>query len=439
MTDASDRDPSTPEEVDLPAGGPPEGAVPAEDDVARQEALAAAERDQGPAPATAGLGERFVAAVTGQSLLVTVLAFFSAVVVGGFIIALSDPDTQDALGYFTARPSDTFRAGWAAVSSSYSSLVRGAVGGVRPLSETITSAIPLVLTGLAVAVPFRAGLFNIGGEGQVLMGGTLAGLVGFGITGLPLIIHLPLAVLAGIVGGAAWGAIPGVLKARTGAHEVITTIMLNNVAVFLLNWLLLTELFRRPDRADPISKSVAESAVLPRIMGEANRAHAGLFLALIAVVVVFWVVERSTAGFELRAVGANPHAATTAGMSVTKMIVFTMVFAGALAGLAGGSQILGVQGRITGGFSAGVGFDGITVALLGRGGPFGTLAAGLLFGALRAGGLKMQAETGTSIDLIVVIQALVIVFIAAPALVRAIYRIRTEGVATGTVSKGWGA
>jgi ABC-type uncharacterized transport system permease subunit len=421
---------------DKPGGPPPTGDA---DDVAREEALAAAERDTGPAPATASLGERFVAAVTGQSLLVTVLAFVTAILAGAIIIAFSDPDTQDALGYFTARPSDTFAAAWHAVSSAYSALLRGAVGGVRPISETITSAIPLILAGLAVAVPFRAGLFNIGGEGQVLMGGTLAGLVGFSFTGLPMLVHLPLAILAGIVGGALWGAIPGFLKARTGAHEVITTIMLNNIALFLLNWLLLTELFRRPDRSDPISKGVADSATLPRIMGELNRAHAGLLLAIVAAVVVFWVIERSAIGFELRAVGANADAATTAGMSVTKMIVFTMVFAGALAGLAGSTQILGVQGRITPAFSAGVGFDGITVALLGRGGPFGTLAAGFLFGALRAGGLAMQAETGTSIDLIVVIQALVIVFIAAPALVRAIYRIRTEGVSTGTVSKGWSA
>lgn len=428
-----------PEERD-PDGGVPDRAVPDEERERTEAELAeAAERDTHRTTADASLTERFIAAVTSQSLVVTVLALVSAVIAGAIFIAVSDTEVQDALGYVTARPSDTFAAAWDAVWGAYSAIVRGAVGGIRPISETLTAATPLILAGLAVAVPFKAGLFNIGGEGQVLMGGTVAGLVGFSLSGLPMLVHLPLALLAGIAGGAAYGAIPGLLKARTGAHEVITTIMLNNIARFLLNYLLLTTLFQRPDRPDPISKSVEASAMLPRFMGAGNRANAGFFVAVAAVIVVFWLVERSAIGFELRAVGANPHAATTAGMSVTKMVVFTMVVAGALAGLAGASQILGVQGRITGGFSAGVGFDGITVALLGRGGAFGTLAAGLLFGGLRAGGLKMAAETQTSIDLIVVIQALVIVFIAAPALVRAIYRIRAEGVEADTVAKGWSA
>jgi general nucleoside transport system permease protein len=431
-------EPRTPEERD-PETASPEPATEEDRAVAEAEITAAAERDRRHVTADASLTDRFVAAITSQSLLVTVLALVSAVIAGAIFIAVSDTGVQDALGYFTARPSDTFTAAWDAIWGAYSSIVVGAVGGVRPISETLTAATPLILTGLAVAVPFRAGLFNIGGEGQVLMGGTLAGLVGFSLTGLPMIVHLPAALIAGIVGGMAWGAIPGVLKARTGAHEVITTIMLNNIARFLLNYLLLTTLFQRPDRPDPISKSVADSALLPRFMGDANRAHLGFFVAVLAVVFVFWLVERSAIGFEVRAVGANPNAATTAGMSVTRMVVFTMLVAGALAGLAGSAQILGVQGRITGGFSAGVGFDGITVALLGRGGAFGTLAAGLLFGALRAGGLKMAADTGTSIDLIVVIQALVIVFIAAPALVRAIYRIKAEGVEADTVAKGWSA
>jgi general nucleoside transport system permease protein len=384
--------------------------------------------------------ERFVAAVTSQSLVVTVLAFVSAVVIGAIIIALSDEQVRAALTYVTARPSDTVRAVAGAVGDAYGSLLRGALGGTRPLSETLVAATPLILTGLAVAVPFRAGLFNIGGEGQVLFAGAMAGLTGFSLTGLPLVVHLPLALLTGLVAGALWGAIPGVLKARTGAHEVITTIMLNNIARFLLNWLLLTSVFQVAGRNDPVSKSVLDSATLPRLLGSGNRVHAGLLVAVVAVAAVWWLLTRSTTGFEIRAVGANPDAASTAGMSVTRTVVLTMTIAGALAGLAGGALVLGTQGRVAPGFSAGSGFDGITVALLGRGSPWGVLAAGLLFGALRAGGLRMAAETGTPIDLIVIIQALVIIFIAAPALVRAVFRIRADGgLGTEPVAKGWGA
>ena len=390
-------------------------------------------------PADAGFTERFVAAVTNQSLIVTALAFVSAIVVGALILAVSAEAVRDALGYFTARPSDTFSAAWRVVTDAYGALLEGSLGGVRPISETLVAATPLILTGLAVAVPFRAGLFNIGAEGQVILGGAMAGLAGFAIVGLPMAVHLPLALLAGVLGGAFMGFLPGILKARTGAHEVITTIMLNNIARFLLTWLLLTELFRRPDRLDPISKGIEPSAALPPLLSAPHRVNAGLIVALLAAAAIWWLIERSAVGFEIRAVGSNPDAARTAGMSVTRMVVLTMTLAGALAGLAGSAQILGLQGRITPGFSAGVGFDGITVALLGRGNPWGVVAAGLLFGGLRAGGLRMQATTGTPIDLIVVIQALIIVFIAAPALVRAIYRIRTEGTGTGAVTQGWGA
>jgi general nucleoside transport system permease protein len=383
---------------------------------------------------------RFVGAVRSQSLLVTVLAFVSAVAIGAVIIALSDEQVRTALGYVTARPSDTVTALREAVGGAYGSLLRGALGGLRPLSETLVSATPLILTGLAVALPFRAGLFNIGGEGQVLVAGATAGLVGFSLTGLPIVVHLPLALAAGMLGGAVWGAVPGILKARTGAHEVITTIMLNNIAAFLLNWLLLTTLFRVEGRNDPISKNVLDSAALPRLLGSGYRVHAGLFVAVLAVAAMWWLLTRSTTGFQLRAVGANPDAATTAGMSVRRSVVLVMTLAGALAGLAGASLVLGTQGRIAPGFSAGSGFDGINVALLGRGNPWGVLAAGLLFGALRAGGLKMQAETGTPLDLVVVIQALIVIFIAAPALVRAVYRIRAGGgLASEPVAKGWGA
>jgi len=385
----------------------------------------------------ASIGQRFVSSVTGTSLKVTVLAIVAAVALGAVILALSDEGTRRALGYITARPSDTFSSAWSVISSAYIALVRGALGSRSALSETLVSATPLILTGLAVAVPLRAGLFNIGGEGQVLAGGIVGGYVGFAVTGLPLAIHLPLAVGAAALGGAAIGWLPGFLKARTGAHEVISTIMLNNTMAFVTVWLLTTTLFQVPGRLDPISQDVAASARFPRF-SSSMRVDAGIVLALAAAAVMFWFVERSTTGFEINAVGANATAATAAGMNAGRSTVTAMSVAGMLGGLGGAAIVLGIQGRISPGFSAGLGFDGITVALLGRGGIGGSVAAGLLLGGFKAGGRSMQAQTGTSLDLVVVLQALIIVFIAAPGLVRALFRVRGE-VAGTEISKGWGA
>lgn len=384
-----------------------------------------------------GGAERFLAAVTSVNVLVTLLAVVAALAIGAVIIALSDPEVREALGYVTARPSDTIVAAWRTVSEAYAALFRGSVGGARALSETLTAAIPLILTGLAVAVPLRGGMFNIGGEGQLVAGAIVAGWIGFTFPGLPLVVHLPLAVIGGTVGGLVWGFLPGVLKARTGAHEVITTIMLNNIAINLFAFLLTTRAFQQPGRNDPISQAVDASARLPALFTDL-RLHAGIFLALLAAGAVWWLLERSTDGFEIVAVGMNPNAAATAGMSVGRATIVAMTVAGALAGLAGAGQVLGLQHRLSLGISAGLGFDGITVALLGRGGVTGTVAAGLLFGGLKAGGLAMQARTGTSLDLVVVIQALIILFIAAPALVQALFRIRGAETAAGEISKGWG-
>ncbi|MBS3940029.1 MAG: ABC transporter permease [Actinobacteria bacterium] len=379
-----------------------------------------------------------MAAVTGTSVLVTILSFVAAIVIGGVIIALTEPAVREAFGYFFARPGDAFREAWDVVSAAYVALFRGSLGGRAQISETLVSATPLILTGLAVAVPLRAGLFNIGAEGQLIAGGMLAGLVGFSVTGLPLVVHLPLAAAAGIAGGWVYGWLPGVLKARTGAHEVISTIMLNNIARLVTAWMISTTLFRRPDRSDPISKSVEASAQFPRFV-DGLRVNTSLLMALGLAVFVFWLVERSTRGFELNAVGLNARAARAAGMDPDRTVIRAMATGGALAGAAGAALILGLQHRLTIGFSAGLGFDGITVALLGRGRIGGTVAAGLLFGALRAGGRSMQAQTGTSLDLVLVIQALIIVFIAAPGLVRAIFRVKADDLATGQVAKGWGS
>ena len=383
------------------------------------------------------LTQRIVGAITGADVRLTVLALVAALVVGALFLVLSDTRTLDAVTS-GAGLGAVLQAAARSVSRAYSALLQGSLGSPGAISETLVASTVLILTGLAVTIPLRAGLFNIGGEGQVIAGGLAGGYVGFAVEGLPLAVHLPLAIVAALLGGAVIGWIPGVLKARTGAHEVISTIMLNNTLNFVAIWLLTTTLFQIPGRADPISRDILDTARLPRPF-TGLRVDVGIILALLVAIVVLWLLDRSTIGFELNAVGANPSAATAAGMAVGTATMRAMTFAGVAGGLAGGALILGVQGRITPGFSAGLGFDGITVALLGRGTVGGTVAAGLLLGALKAGGRAMQARSGTSLDLVVVIQALIIVFIAAPGLVRAIFRVRTEPTSTTSISQGWGA
>ncbi|HXF02033.1 MAG TPA: ABC transporter permease, partial [Arthrobacter sp.] len=241
--------------------------------------------------------------------------------------------------------------------------------------------------------------------------------------------------LAGIVGGALWGGLVGLLKAKTGAHEVIVSIMLNYVAINLVLYLLTIPAFQRPGSTNPISPKLDESAMYPPLFGDTFRLHWGFIVAILATVFAWWLLNRSTIGFELRAVGSNPHAARTAGISVTKGYVIVMVLAGALAGLAGTAQVAGTEQVLTAGVAASFGFDAITVALLGRSTPWGTFAAGVLFGAFRAGGVTMQTNTGTAIDIVLVVQSLIVLFIAAPPLVRAIFRLPEPGQLTAKPRK----
>lgn len=310
------------------------------------------------------------------------------------------------------------------IGKSFVALAKGSVGSLNAISETLTSAIPLVLAGLGLGLGFRAGLFNIGAEGQIVMGGLAAAIFAFSFPGLPAIVLIPLSLLAGALAGAIYAGFAGVLKATTGAHEVITTIMLNLSSYLILIWALKRPYVQVAGRSDPISKSVPEAGQLPRLLDWVDpnlRVHAGLFLMLIMVAFVWWLLFRSKIGFAFRASGENPDAARYAGMKSGLIIVAAMATAGALAGLGGASQVLGVLGRASPGFSAGIGFDAIALALLGRSHPVGILIAGLLFGGLEAGGRQMQVDAGVSIDLIGIIQALIIVFIAAPLLVRAIF------------------
>jgi ABC-type uncharacterized transport system permease subunit len=400
-------------------------------------------------------GDLVEAVTTANAGTVTVLATLLALLVGAAIIVVSDENVLATFPYFFSRPSDAFSAIWYAVSGAYGALFKGSIADFEtfgqalagevpwhrafdPISETLTNAAPLIFTGLAVTLAFRAGMFNIGAEGQAVLGAIAAGLVGFGLH-LPVVLHLMVAVVAGAAGGALYGFVPGWLKARTGAHEVITTIMLNYIAAKLLVWLVIQEGVQRPGRQDAISKLVDGTAVLPQLAGEVLRVNLGIVLSIVAAIAVAWLLQRSTLGFELRAVGLNPDAARTAGMSVSKTYVTAMMFSGGLAGLGGAAMLLGPAQSLTPAVIGGIGFDGITVALLGRGKPLGTVLAGLLFGALRAGAVRMQGEADIPVDMVAILQALIVIFIAAPALVKAVFRLREQRAAglQQALAKGW--
>ncbi|SDC55305.1 nucleoside ABC transporter membrane protein [Sanguibacter gelidistatuariae] len=369
--------------------------------------------------------------VTTGNFGVTVLAFVLALVIGGLLIIAVNKDVITAAGYIFAKPGDFFAAAWSTVSDAYAAMFRGAVfnyeattaaKALKPITETMTVATPLIIAALGVAVGFRAGMFNIGAQGQVIMGAAIGGYVGFAWQ-LPPVLHLLLALLGGVLAGGVWAGIAGFLRARTGAHEVIVTIMLNYVALYLVAFLLTTSAFTRAGSNQPKSPGVKATAQLPLLLGDQFRLNAGFLVAILAAVFVWWLMTRSTWGFRFRAVGSNPHAARTAGMAVSSSFVLVMVVSGALTGLAGAVQILGTERALTGGIAGSIGFDAITVALLGRSKPLGIFLAGLLYAGLNVGGRTMEGATGTPINIVLVIQSLVVLFIAAPPLIRAIFRL----------------
>ena len=406
-----------------PTGLPPEQLPAASGPLTGQSAP-----DVPPAPRS----NQLIREILRGSVVTTILAIVASMVVGGILMAVTDDDVQKASGYFFARPQDTLVAIWQAVAGGYYALFQGAVVNpeansfikfIRPLTNTLGFAAPLIAAGLGVALAFRSGLFNIGARGQILVACAVAALATFRLD-LPMWIHLPLTIAAGIVGGAVWGAIAGLLKARTGAHEVILTIMLNYVALYLVRWMIRTpDLLQKPGSNQPISMATPESAQFPSLFGaQFPLLNWGFPAVVIATVIVWWLIEHSSLGFRLRAVGENPHAARAAGISVQRMYVYAMLFAGGLAGLAGMNQILGsVTSGFGDGIDAGIGFDAITVALLGRSRAWGTFWAGLLFGALKAGSFTMQASEGIPVDIVLVVESLIVLFIAAPPLVRSIF------------------
>lgn len=387
-------------------------------------------------------------------VVIPILAIVSGLILGAVFIVLTSQEVYSAFGQSIGQG---LEVSFQAVLQAYKALFTGSIGdpariiaalrsgdnleirrAFNPFLESLVAATPFIFGGLAVALGFRAGLFNIGVEGQLFLGATFSVFVGYSIKGLPAIIHIPLALLAGALGGGLWGFIPGWLKAKTGGHEVINTIMMNYIA-FRLSDYLLTGPMKRPDSFVPASPDIQPSAMLPRFFADPIRFHLGFFIALAVAYAVYWFLFRTRWGFDLRTVGANPNAARYAGMSIMGSTVLAMSLSGALGGLAGTNEVLGVNHNLAMAFSAGYGFDSIALALLGKSHPLGVVLAALLFGTLRNGATRMQVAAGIPIDIISILQALILAFIAAPAIIRTIYRLRAPAEAEETIfARGWG-
>jgi general nucleoside transport system permease protein len=367
-----------------------------------------------------------------RRLAVPLLSVFTAVVIGSVLILLVG---KDPLRAFTG-------------------LIEGSFGTDAALTRTLIKMTPLILSGLAVAFAFKGGLFNIGAQGQLVIGSILAAWIGFSIQGLPAPIHVTLCLLAGAIGGALWGAIPGFLKARTGAHEVISTIMLNYIAANLLEWAVSPRTPGTPAGPFAFCKEIGQcaegktpfiydSAKLPIIYQPGGNAtdtlHVGLFIAIAVALIVWFVLYRTTFGFELRMVGLNPNAAKYSGIKVARMTVITMALAGSLAGLAGAIQTTGVFYNFQTNQSLSLGFDSIAVSLLAANNPVGIIPSALLFGALDAGSARMQFVSNVPKEIIQVVSALILMFVAADQIIRNLYRIRASSE-DGKVklSTGWG-
>jgi simple sugar transport system permease protein len=371
-----------------------------------------------------------------REMAVPILAILTALILGGLIIMLTSGD-------FGRLASGT-PLGELKVVQAYIGLIKGAFGSPQAIATTLVKATPYIFAGLAVALAFKCGLFNIGAEGQIALGALCSAFVGYSLQGVPIWIHLPLTLSAGVVGGALWGALPGALKAYTGAHEVITTIMFNYLALQFVQLMLSGPMKdKNPSIVVSQTPKLPQSAWLPMLIPNLGL-HSGVILALAVAALIWFFLWKTTWGFEIRTVGANPNAARYAGISVARNIILAMAISGGLAGLGGAVEVTGVdlQGTryLALGFSSGYGFDAIAVALLGRSHPAGVVAAALLFGALRAGTRQMQSASEIPGDIISVIQGLILLFVAADAIVRYIYRLRaTPSFApTPALTTGWG-
>lgn len=372
--------------------------------------------------ARASKGMGFVIQVFRIRWLVSLLAVVIAFAIGAVFIVLADASVVDAYRAM-------FRGSIVDLNAP------NAVRMFKPLTDSLFYSIPLIISGLGLALGFRAGLFNIGGKGQIIVGALAAVWVGFSLN-LPPVVHTLVALLVAIVAGGLYGGIAGVLKAKTGANEVIVTIMLNSIATLGLGYILTQKAWQVPGTNQPVTPKVAESAALARLLPAPFKLHVGFLVALVALVAFWWLIERSTLGFQIRAVGANAAAARTAGISVERITAITMVLSGAFLGLAGANEALGTIGYVSRDVAGSIGFDAITVALLGRNKTWGTFGAGLLFGAFKAGGYAMQAK-GVPIDMILILQSVIVLLIAVPdalaVAVPAVRRRRERAGAKGEV------
>jgi ABC-type uncharacterized transport system permease subunit len=350
-----------------------------------------------------------------QELFIPLLSIATSLIIGAVIIWASGADVYKA----------------------YQGLLQGAFGKPRAIAETFVITTPYILTGLAVAFGFKCGLFNIGVEGQLYAGAISAAFVGYAVKGLPHFIHLPFALIVGVAAGSVWGAIPGYLKAKTGGHEVINTIMMNHIMIRLTDYLVKNPMLDLKSSI-PRTPYIQESAYLPKII-PAFRLHYGFIFAIAIAFLVYFVLYKTTLGFEIRTVGLNQNAARYAGMNVPRNFVLAMAISGGLAGMAGSGEVLGLNYYLPAAFISGYGFDAIAIALLAKSNPFGIIPSAILWAALRNGAGLMQIRAGISIDMINIIQAFVIMFIAAPRIVRWIYRIKAERGKGGIMlTSGWG-
>lgn len=395
-------------------------------------------------------------------VVVTLFALILGLVVGALIIMTTTPVVLDAWrGIFHSwgSPGHALKVSFDNVGAAYRTMFTGSVVDppgfwhslttgkgwdrtLTPISETLTYATPLIIASIGVGIAFQTGIFNIGANGQAVLGGIAGAVIG-SMVHMPTVLHLPLTLLAGIGGGMAAGAVPGLLKAFTGAHEVIVTIMLNYVIYAFLLFAVLSTAFQQPGQQNDIARIMDPSAQLAPIFGTASglRVNYGIFVAVAVVIFAWWFLDRSSLGFDFRVTGANPTAARASGINARLIMVLVFLISGGLAGLAGIVQAAGFQQRIDGGFligNAGIGFTAITVALLGRNRPMGIVWSSLLFAALGVGGRAMQATTGIPLDLATVIQSAVVLFVATPVLVKEIFRLRTAPTnAVQLATKGW--
>jgi len=399
-------------------------------------------------------GKIFLEEVSKSPLTVTILAIISGLLLGGLLVAIT---TEEVYKAFNISIWEGLKTGFQAAGTTYQALFYGSVGNpskiiaalqsgeaeairraFNPFFESLVVSTPYIFAGLAVALGFRVGLFNIGAEGQLFIGAATSVTAAIYLEGLPAIVHIPISLLAGFLGGGLWGFIPGWLKATTGGHEVINTIMMNYIAFRLSEYLLRGPL-KNPDGFTPVSAPIQESAKLFRLFESPIRFHIGFFIALVFAYLVYVFLFKTTWGYTLRTVGSNPRAAKYAGMSIVQSTVVAMFLSGGLAGLAGANEVLGVNYTLALAFASGYGFDSIALALLGKSHPLGVVLASILFGFLRNGAIQMQVLAGIPVDIISILQAFILAFIAAPAIIRTVYRLKEPEIDIDAVTlRGWG-